>query len=194
MTTGLSGMENYAALRNLAQDVSRDEAIVEIGTFRGASALVLGHAAARVDGAHVWTIDPHDLEGYRSTTGAGPRPRRPLNFSNPAHRLAAEKAIRDEALEGWVTMINDFSIDAADEWNGPPIGLLYIDGDHREGSARRDFSAWERHLAPQAIVAFDDYHHDRFPGVVRVVDNLVEKGILSRIALVGSLAVTRRTR
>lgn len=191
---GISHPDNYEELRRLAHHIPSDEAIVEIGTFRGASAEALATGSIQGNGAHVWTVDPHDLDGYRTTTGKG-RPRHSIHFSDPEHRLSAEKRLTaTEALRETVTMIRAFSTDAAAEWDGPPVGLLFIDGDHREGAVRRDFSAWEPHLAHGAIIAFDDHRQDRFPGVVQVVNNLVDKGIIVHEYTVGTLAVCRRIR
>lgn len=191
---GISHPDNYWELRGLAGHIPADEAIVEIGTFRGASAEFLALGSIHGKGAHVWTVDPHDLDGYRTTTGKG-HARSPIHFSDPEHRLAAEERLTaTERLRETVTMIQAFSTDAAAEWDGPPIGLLFIDGDHREGAVRRDFSAWEPHLAHGAIIAFDDHRQDRFPGVVQVVNNLVDKGIIVHESTVGTLTICRRVR
>lgn len=193
---GISYAENYGELRRLASLVPADQAVVEIGTFRGASAEVLGHGAKEGGGAHVWTVDPHDLPGYRTTTGFSRRKiRRRLNFTDPEHRIAATRRLQDAGLLGSrVTVINAFSTDAAEQWSGPKVGMLYLDGDHRQGAVRLDFSAWERHLASHAIVAFDDYDPRTFPGVVATVWKLVDKSILTPPTFVGGMAVTRKVR
>ena len=193
--TGISHDSNYAILEALAREVPADEAIVELGTFEGASALALGRGARAGKGAHVWTVDPHDLAGYRTTTGAGRPPRRPINFSDPIHRIRARGALKDAGLlDEHVTMVRAFSTDAAAVWHGPKVGLLYVDGDHREGAVRRDFAAWEPHLATDAIVLFDDYDAEKFPGVVTNVGLLVWKGLLSLVKVEGTLAILYRTK
>ena len=40
-------------------------------------------------------------------------------------------------------------------WN-KPVGLLWIDGDHRYAGVRGDFECWSPELAQGAMVAFDD--------------------------------------
>lgn len=187
----LSPPETYQVLYDLAYLVPGDQAVVELGTYYGASALALAQGARDGAGARVYTIDPHDLPGYRTTTGAGPRPRRPLDYTDPAIRIRAAEAIQAAGLDGGVTMIRGFSDLVGHGWGGGPVGLLYVDGDHREGSVRRDFAAWEPHLAPGALVCFDD-HRDAFPGVMTVVSHLVDKQLLEEPVMVGSLAVTRR--
>ena len=84
----LTPLATLEPLYDLAAMVPADEAIVELGTYRGASACWLAAGAQSGLGAHVWTIDPHDLPGYRTTTGRG---RGGLDFTDPAIRLDAER-------------------------------------------------------------------------------------------------------
>lgn len=188
---GLSGLrtltpiEALEPLYDLAAMVPEDEAIVELGTYRGASACWLAAGARDGLGAHVWTIDPHDLPGYRTTTGHGPGG---LDFTDPDIRADAERQIRKCGLQDRITMIRDFSTAAAGKWSGPKVGLLFIDADHRQHAVRKDFAAWEPHLVGDAVVAFDDYN-DSHPGVPRAVSALVAKQLLTEPAVFDRLAV-----
>jgi predicted O-methyltransferase YrrM len=181
----LTPLATLEPLYDLAALVPADEAIIELGTYRGASACWLAAGAQSGLGAHVWTIDPHDLPGYRTTTGRG---RGGLDFTDPAIRLDAERQIREVGLAEHVTMIRDFSVEAGQTWAGPKVGLLFIDGDHRQDAVRKDFAAWEKHLSPDAVIAFDD-HNESHPGVPAAVQALVDKGIISEPALFDRLAV-----
>lgn len=185
MTRGLSEPNNYATLRKLAAGVPATQTIVEIGTYKGASAIALADGARSGFGAHVVTIDPHDLPGFRVGHDG-------TDYTNPAIRVAAERAIKAAGHDEHITMVRAFSTDAAEYYDGPPVGMLHIDGDHREGAVRRDYAAWEPHLAPHAVVAFDDYRADWFPGVVNVVTKLVDKGLLTDPVTHGRLAVCHR--
>lgn len=187
---GFSPAETYQVLYDLAINVPADQAIVELGTFHGKGAIYLAEGAAHGGRAHVWTVDPHDLPGYRTTTGSGPVRNR-IDYTDPKHRELAAKQISEAGYADDITMVQDFSIDAGRSWTGPKVGLLFIDGNHHEKHVRLDFSAWERHLSPGAIVCFDDYR-EAFPGVINVVANLVNKGVITEPVIVGSLAVTSR--
>lgn len=90
-------------------------------------------------------------------------------------------------------MIRDFSVDAAAAWTGPKIGLLFIDGDHRQPAVRKDFRKWQPHLDRHAVIVFDDYS-DSHPGVPAAVAALAEKGILRVIEQVGRVAVAMEVR
>src|SRR5699024_2444091 len=186
----VSPAATYQVLFDLAVNVPASQAIVELGTFHAKGSIYLAEGASLGGGAHVWTVDPHDLPGYRTTTGTG-RPRNRIDYTDPKHRRLAERQIQRSGHGDRITMIRDFSQDAGRAWTGPKVGLLFIDGNHYEKHVRLDFAAWERHLAPGAIVCFDDLRA-AFPGVINVVARLVEKGVITEPTLVGSLAVTSR--
>lgn len=156
---GLVTPEICSALAALGSSVPADQAIVEIGSFKGQST----YALAERSRAHVWAVDPWDLPG--NETGR-------FGFAAPSTREAFER--QTAPLRERITAIQGFSLDVAKDWSGPPIGLLYIDGDHRAKSVRRDFRAWQPHLAPRATVVFDDLDTPRNPGVRVVVEELFE--------------------
>ena len=182
----LTPRETLTELYRLAALVPPDEAIVEIGTYRGASACWLAAGARAGLGAHVWTIDPHDLPGQRTTTGRG---KGGLDFTQTAIREHAQEQIRACGLSGHVTMIRGFSTEVAEEWDGPPVGLLFIDGDHREAPARRDLRSWQPHLSREAVIAWDD-HAPSHPGVPAAVAGLVSRRIITPPDVRGRLAIT----
>src|SRR5690554_7600706 len=87
-----------------------------------------------------------------------------------------------------VTMIQGFSAEVGQQWHGPKVGLLFIDGDHRQDAVRKDFAAWEKHLSEDAVIAFDD-HDESHPGVPAAVQGLVNKDVISEPVLFDRLAV-----
>ena len=126
------------ALRDLAAVVPADQAIVEIGSFRGKSTAYLAQGSKDGHGAPVFAIDPWDLPG--NVYGKH-------GFTAPEVREVFESQLRAARLWSRVTPIKAFSVDAASAWSGPPIGLLFIDGDHTEPAIRADLAAWTPHLA-----------------------------------------------
>lgn len=151
------------ALAGLAAAVPEDQAIVEVGSFRGKSTAYLAAGSKAGNGAPVFAVDAWDLPG---------NPYGKHGFSAPAIREQFEAQLRAVRLRSRVTAIRSFSIDAARGWVGPPIGLLFIDGDHTEPAVRGDVTAWAPHLAERHSLAFDDYATKPNPGVAVVVDAL----------------------
>jgi Methyltransferase domain len=60
-------------------------------------------------------------------------------------------------LTGAVTVYKALSVDAAKQYDGPPIGLLFIDGSHKTDAVLDDVTSWQPHLAPDPVIVFDDY-------------------------------------
>jgi predicted O-methyltransferase YrrM len=107
--------------------------IVEIGSFRGRSTIVLSRAAA--EGVQVIAIDPH---------GGGDRG--PQEFTPDAERGDSDNRLFRANLEragvnGRVRHVRRMSNEAHGDVDGP-IDMLYVDGAHRYAPARDDIAAW----------------------------------------------------
>lgn len=178
-------------LQRLASRVMPSLAIVEIGVFKGRSACYLGLGAQQGLGAHVTGIDPWDLPGDRYPYNwLEERPSRHA-FTKSETRLYAFAAIVRCGLEEQVTLRRAFSADAGHDWDGPTIGLLHVDGDHRADAIRADWEAWRPHLTAGSIVAFDD-HVRTCADVITVVDELTAAGEIDPVRMATRrLAVTR---
>jgi predicted O-methyltransferase YrrM len=126
--------------------------IVEIGSFRGKSTIVLATAAAA--GVDVVAIDPHagndrgpqELEGFAAEAAGD-------HEAFVANLAAAGVAER-------VRHLRSFS-HAAHGGVGDPIDVLYIDGAHRYAPARRDVVEWGRRVADGGTLLI----HDAFSSI-----------------------------
>lgn len=169
-----------AALWALACSAPPDLAIVELGCWRGRTAAILGDAAQRV----ITTVDP--LVPYRDG----------LEVVRPPDADSVRHEIRTTGCGDLVRLLHAPSPQVAATWDGGPIGLLFIDGDHAEAAVAADWAAWSPLLAPGAVVAWHDYlvtegwEATRWAGVRRVVDGLVEGGQLSVLGQVERLLWT----
>jgi len=163
--SGLTSATTCANLARLAATVPKSRAILEIGTFRGKSACALASKAK----GHVWTIDPWDLEG--NIKGKH-------DFNNPALREVFAYQVDACGLSDKITHIKGFSPQVASDWDGPAIGLIFLDGDHEYESIVADFAAWQDKLtdgagnSKPAVVVFDDLDTPRNPGVRQFFDEV----------------------
>lgn len=197
LTPGLIGRPAAEFLAQLAAATPADQCIVEVGVFLARTTTFLARGAQSGHGAHVYGVDPWDLPGSRYPYQWLNHPKRGRirqMFTRPQTRIAAETLIEKSGLAEAVTLIRGFSVDVAEAWDGPPIGLLFIDGDHREEYVRADWQAWRSRLAPGALVVWDDYHPG-WPDVPAVVDDLISRGDLTNLEVLeranGAMAVTR---
>lgn len=170
-------------LHNLAQRVPAGQAIVEIGSYRGKSTAYL--AAGAADGVPVYAVDPWEQRPLREW-----HHNRGRNIIKQPTLAAFTAQLQRVGLARRVTPMQGLSVDIARAYTGPPVGLLFIDGDHRADACQADFHSWRPHFAPGATVAFDDYDEQRNPGVVEAVGQL--KPMFNGTPVIsGRLLVTR---
>jgi predicted O-methyltransferase YrrM len=179
---GATPDEIGVTLADFARSVPGYQAIVELGVFQGRTALLMAWGARQGGGAHVWGIDAWEMQ---NNTYGEP-------FKSVGSRNWARYNINAVGYANDVTLVHGFSLDAAMQWEGPKVGLLFIDADHSYEGCRADVLAWAPHLAEGAIIAVDDYGHPDWPGVQEAIDALVSEGVLDPIEIFhGALAVTR---
>jgi hypothetical protein len=188
---GLTSEEALIALADMARQVPADQAIVELGVYQGQSALVLAWGASQGQRAHIHAYDPWDMMSEPnediSYMGKGFQP-----YNSEGNRRWAQWNVRSLGYSGAITLEQAFSADAGHAWTGPPVGLLFVDGDHSYEGVLQDVTAWASHLAPEATIVFDDYVSGFAASVIRAIDDLVTAGVLEPVQVhSGRLAVTR---
>jgi MMP 1-O-methyltransferase len=134
---GMIGEPEAELLTRLASEVD-EGCIVEVGSWRGMSTIALAKGA-RVP---LYAVEPH--EHFTGVLGG--------TFGPADRRAFFENLLRAEVVEQ-VRLVNLSSEIVAPGWQ-LPVGLLWIDGDHRYEAVRRDFESWELHL--RGKVAFHD--------------------------------------
>src|SRR5690554_2641399 len=153
-----------ALLRLLASQVRPGAHIVELGSYRGESAVVLADGAP--DGVAVTCIDLWTLGNARVVSPAMARKIRANGYDSEAVFAEFRRRTGDR-----VTHVRAHSAEAARLWSRP-IGLLHIDADHVYEAVRADFDAWAPHVATDGTVALDDVHPN-YPGVQRLLEELL---------------------
>ncbi|MBA2281463.1 MAG: class I SAM-dependent methyltransferase [Actinomycetota bacterium] len=121
--------------------------IVEIGSFRGRSTIVLGLAAG--SDVEIVAIDPHagndrgpqEISGYEAEAADD----RTTFLANLERAGVADR----------VRPVRKFSSDAHGDV-ADPIDLLWVDGAHRFGPARADLRDWGRRVRPGGALLVHD--------------------------------------
>ena len=169
---GMIGEGEVELLTRLAGEVTGG-CIVEVGSYRGMSTIALAKGAT----VPVYAVEPH--EHFNGVLGAP---------SGPADRRAFFENLLRAGVVEQVRLVNLSSEVVTPGWQ-LPVGLLWIDGDHRYEAVRRDFEAWEPHL--RGYVAFHDTIQTNL-GPRQLVDELLESGFELAEA-VQATKVLRRT-
>jgi predicted O-methyltransferase YrrM len=139
-------------LWDLASSVPAGGRIVEIGSFRGRSAIVLARASGGA--AEVVAIDPHagNDRGPQEIVGSADEG----EADNVAFRANLERAGVASRIRH-VRMPSQGALDAVDG----TIDLLYVDGAHRFGPASDDIARWGARVRPGGTMLI----HDSFSSV-----------------------------
>ena len=130
--------------------------VLEIGSFKGKSTVILAKAAQLAGDTKIYAVDPltapsetdPDLHGDESSA---------KDFRSNIERCnVADK----------IEFHQTFSYKLAETWTRP-LRFLWIDGDHTYKGTKLDFDGFAPHLADGAIVAIHDVLH-AFDGGIRV--------------------------
>lgn len=165
-------------LAALAADVPGAQAIVEIGSYRGGSAIALALGAEQGWGSRVYAVDPHAaFVGARGAT------------FGPADQAALYANVTRLGLGERIFVVSLPSTAAARAWNQRDIGLLWIDGDHRYEAVRQDLEAWYPHVVDGGVIALHDTDYDE---VQRAVRWAVDRRMIAPMGGVAQMAWFRR--
>jgi len=173
---GWLSINEQRLLYSLAREVRPDQSIVELGAWQGKSTVML--AAGAISGGNKSSIFSVDYFSAIPTTDYGYA----SHLTGSSDYLEAfQRNLSKAHLAERVTPIRSHTGKAAETWTGPPIGLLFIDADHRYESVREDFLAWVRHCAGGSRVAFHDYGVKKHPGVLNFVNQLIAAQVIDDI-------------
>jgi len=161
-------------LYRLAKKCKGRGVIVEIGSWKGKSTILLGHGSQAGPRAKIHAVDPH--------TGS------------PQHREAMgevwtfnefQRNIKAAGMDSLVVPHVEFSEAAARTFT-EPIELIFIDGLHEYEDVKTDFEAWFPKVIEGGTMAFHD--STCWDGVRKVVaDNLFKSRHFRRIRFASSL-------
>lgn len=175
--TGFLGDNEARFLATLAACTPADGLIVEIGSFKGRSTVLLASVAAHYGLGRIVAIDPH----------TSPSPTDPGLPTGTSSFEEFSAALRSANLEEQVEVHRTFSREVAKGWNRP-IRLLWIDGEHTYKGAKGDFDMFFPFLASGGVVALHDALH-AFEGPIRVfVEEVLRSDRFGAAGFVQSIA------
>ncbi len=171
-------MENEARLLGtIAACAPGAGSIVEIGSFKGKSTVMLATVAAHYGLGKIVAIDPHNSPELLDLK-ANPEASTFQDFLN--HIEAAGVAEHVEVHRA-------YSRDVSSDWDRP-IRFLWIDGDHTYEGAKTDFDGFFPHVVAGGVVALHDALNV-FSGPIRVfVEDMLRSEHFGAAGFVHSIA------
>ncbi len=179
----VDGVEGYLApnemrfLALMAACPTAEGEILEIGSFKGKSTIILAKSATLAGDEKIHAVDPMtapsvtdpDLRGAASS------------FADFQKNIAAHGVAEN------VEFHQTFSYELARNWK-KPIRLLWIDGDHTYKGTKLDLEGFAPFLSDGAIVAIHDVLHE-FEGGIRVfMENVLLSPKFGACGFCGSIA------
>lgn len=130
--------------------LSHPALIVEIGCNLGESTIIMANAI-RGTSSRIITIDPV----FRAGTVEVPDDNS-VNQTYSSDIIAVFDSLSDQKLDGYVSVIPDYSWNALQRWDNRTIDLLFVDGEHTYVGVKKDCQ-WMRHVASGGFCVFDDW-------------------------------------
>jgi MMP 1-O-methyltransferase len=170
--------------------------VVEIGTYRGKSALYLGAAASEV-GFLVFSIDHHRGSEENQPGWEHHDPTIVDRSTGQIDTLPfARRTVADAGLERDVVLVVGDSARVASAWS-TPLSMLFIDGGHGSDVEWGDYRSWAPKVAPGGLLAVHDVFADPADGgrpPYEIFCHAVESALWQEVTYLscGSLRVLRR--
>ncbi|MDX1971661.1 MAG: class I SAM-dependent methyltransferase [Candidatus Sumerlaeia bacterium] len=142
--------------------------IVELGCFRGVTTSKLAELTSK----SLYAVDP--FIGYGgSEEDYALFLQRTKGFANVRH-------------------LRKTSGQAAREWDGPEVDLVFIDALHDYDNTLHDILAWREHVTPGGLLAMHDTDNTRFAGTRRAVYEVSKT--MELVAHVQDLVILRKSK
>jgi hypothetical protein len=157
-------------LRALAAQVPADQAIVELGAYKGRSTGWLALGASEGNGARIVSIDCWDLRPAEDWPAGSPAYTQA--YSDPATEAAYQAHLDLTGIRPQVTTVKGFGLDFAKDWKSeglPKVGLLWHDAAHHYDEVLADLKAWIPLMANDAVIVLHDAGNPNY-GVVSAAE------------------------
>lgn len=162
---GLVAPSELRVLYDLAGKGEGEGEIVEIGSWRGLSTVILAKGL-KMGGrkGRVYAVDPHSSSDVHIRCGI---PSTEHEFRMNLERYGVSDVVTPMVMK---------SEEAAKGWN-KPIRLLFVDGDHSYEAVKKDIEYWYPHVITGGTVVFHDFYGSPAGTVKKAVEEwLPEQG------------------
>ncbi len=191
---GFMAKEEAVRLYQVCLEASKNGPVVEIGSYCGKSAYIIG-SACKLNASILYSIDHHKGSEEQQK---GEQYFDPELYDSLLSRVNTlpffQKIICQESLENTVVPVVASSSIAGKSW-ATPISMLFIDGGHSFDAAHNDYLTWACHIQPSGFLVIHDIFLDPQKGgqAPRQVYNIaLESGNYQELEMTQTLGILKR--
>lgn len=178
---------NHGAFKVLIERL-RPLTIIELGTWKGASAIHMGKLCKEFD-LHTQILCVDNFIGFPSFYLRKEQAHKEFKLKGGFPRLywTFMKNVYESGLSDMITRLVQQIAQAAQilSSRGVKADLIYVDGDHSYEGCKRDLKDWTPILAEEGVFLCDDY---RWEGAGRAIDEYAEETGATKI-VIGNKAI-----
>ena len=131
--------------------------IVEVGSWKGASAIAMAKA------------DPRVLVTCVDTWQGSESDHTLIRASEEDVSSVFMENVKNSGVSSKIAARRGKSVDVAREWDGGKVDMIFIDANHTYEAVKEDIAAWWPRLMPDGVMIGHDYRTKNFPGVDQAV-------------------------
>jgi len=191
---GFMDKDEAERLYHIALQASKKDPVLEIGSYCGKSAYIIG-SACKENGSLLFSIDHHKGSEEQQF---GEAYFDPDLFDKKLSRVNTfaffQETIIRTGLENTVVPIVAASSIAGKMWK-TPISMLFIDGGHSFEACHEDFLTWACHIKPNGFLAIHDIFKDPEKGGQaprQVYEIAMQSGDYEELEMTKTLGVLKR--
>jgi hypothetical protein len=151
--------------------------LVELGAFRGKSAVIIGDYLR--DGERFVVVDLFGAtEGFTGTAeDAANRRENRRSYPRLSRHLFEENYL--SCHDELPVVVQGFSSEVVDHVKPGGARFIHIDASHQYAAVKTDCESAKRLLRPGGVVSFDDYRNHKSPGVAAAVwESVITDGLV----------------
>ncbi len=191
---GFMDKDEAERLCHIALQASKKDPVLEIGSYCGKSAYIIG-SACKENGSILFSIDHHKGSEEQQPGEAYFDPDLfDIKLSRVNTFVFFQETIIRTGLENTVVPIIASSNIAGKMWR-TPISMLFIDGGHSFEACHEDFLTWACHIKPNGFLVIHDIFKDPEKGGQaprQIYEIAMQSGDYEELEMTKTLGVLKR--
>ena len=165
--------------------------VCEIGSWKGKSSYVFASAIKEKNGI-LYSIDPFNGEGDETSNDTY---HKEIKKTEGSLFENFERTMTKYGLRQYIKILPFLSEDARLKFFEPKINFLFIDGNHKYESVKKDYELWSGLIPSGGTIILHDVKAKHVDGPKRVMEEylLNNSSCWKNVRIVGEMAIATRT-